>query len=268
VSLVRLASTTHGFDENQRFVPLAFTVQGGTVRASVPDRPGVCVPGHYMLFVLSTAGVPSVARIVRVPVPDAGPDAGPAVDAAAEPAAPTAPLTATRERATGTRVTVGLTAQCPYGLAACWGGAYEALTALPGVAAVAPAADATDSTAEVYLRDAGLPDLDAWPAELARSANGSYAFRGIELTLDGTVEQRDGDLVLTGPRPDVRLRPLAPGDELAWDLAARRPRPATAEELAAHERVRGRVGTAVRVTGPASTTAGAWSLAVRVVEDA
>jgi galactose oxidase len=29
--------------------------------------------------------------------------------------------------ATGTRSAVGLTSICPYGLGACWGGAYEAL---------------------------------------------------------------------------------------------------------------------------------------------
>ena len=131
-------------------------------------------------------------------------------------------------------MTVGLTAQCPYGLAACWGGAYEALTALSGVAVVTPYADAADSTAEVFLGDLGLPDLDAWPAQLARSANGSYAFRGVELTVEGVVERRDpddpDDLVLVGAdRPPIRLRPL--DGVLAWgsppDGPALPPRPST-----------------------------------------
>ena len=76
------------------------------------------------------------------------------------------------------------------------GRGYEALTGLTGVAVVTPYADAADSTAEVFLGGDGLPDLDAWPAELARSANGSYAFRGVEVGVDGTVERRGDDLVL------------------------------------------------------------------------
>jgi galactose oxidase len=263
LTLLRLASVTHAFDENARFVRVPFTASGSTLEATLPAEPGVGLPGHAMLFALSAAGVPSVARIVRV--------------AAAEPVTSTAAAAPTRAAValahlaeappTGTRVTVGLTAQCPYGLGACWGGAYEALTHLADVAAVAPNADAADSTAEVYLRDDGLPDLDGWPAQLARSANGSYAFRGIELALDGTVERRDGGLVLVGAHPDVRLVPLTPGSELAWDLAARRPRPATPEERDAHRRAGERVGAAVRVTGPATTSAGQWSLAVRVLDE-
>ena len=165
-------------------------------------------------------------------------------------------------------MTVGLTAQCPYGLAACWGGAYEALATLDGVAVVAPDADAADSTAQVYLRGDGLPDLDAWPAQLARSANGSYSFRGVELTLDGNLEQRGDDLMLVGRHPEIRLRPLTPGGELAWDLATRAPRSATAEERAAYDRAAQHVGAAVCVTGPATTSDGQWSLAVRVVDGA
>ncbi len=263
VTLVRLASVTHAFDENQRFVPVPFVAAGTTVTATLPPRPGVCVPGHYMLFVLSAAGVPSVARIVRI-----------AATPVAVPAAPGRPGGTAAARlldvappAGGTRVTVGLTAQCPYGLAACWGGAYEALSTLAGVAAVAPNADATDSTAEVRLGGQGLPDLAAWPAQLARSANGSYAFRGVELTLDGTVRQHDADLVLDGAHGPIRLQPLTPGRELAWDLTTRQLRPATAEERDAHSRAARLVGHAVRVTGPLTRTGDRWWLAVRLVDE-
>jgi galactose oxidase len=263
-ALVRAGSVTHAFDENQRYIPLSFTTAGTTLTATLPDRPGVCIPGHYMLFVLSAEGVPSVARMVRIALVTA-PQPLAAARVAPAPAARAVHQGAPPARVAGTRVTVGLTAQCPYGLGACWGGAYEALSGLPGVAAVAPDADAADSTADVYLPAGDLPDLAAWPAELARSANGSYAFRGIELTLDGTVERRGDDLVLSGPHPEVRLTPLTPGGTLAWDLAARAPRPATAEELDAYRRAAERVGDAVRVTGPATTDDG-WSLAVRLVD--
>jgi galactose oxidase len=267
VTLLRLGSVTHALNANQGFVPVPFTADGTTLQATLPAQPGACVPGHYMLFVLTAAGVPSTARIVRVTSPTT----------LTAPTTLTPPTTTLAARVAapalladlpvhGTRVTVGLTAQCPYGLAACWGGAYEALATLPGVDAVEPHADATDSTAQVYLRDNTLPDLDAWPTELARSANGSYTFRGIELTLDGTIERHDGDLVLVGHYPNIDLRPLTPGSELAWDLTSRRPRPATADERDAYRRAAQRVGARVRVTGPATKIGGQWSLAVRILD--
>jgi hypothetical protein len=256
VTLVRLASVTHAFDENQRFVPVPFTADGTALTATLPEQH--TVPGHYMLFVLSAAGVPSVARIVRVAAPVA-PPAAPRASASSRLADAPAPTG-------GTRVTVGLTAQCPYGLAACWGGAYEALNTLSGVGAVMPTANAADSTAEVHLHGDGLPDLAAWPAQLARSANGSYTFRGVELTLDGTVQQDGDGLVLAGAPAPIRLQPLAPGGGLAWDLTTRAARPATGEERNAYDVAAGMVGHAVRVTGPAGLAGDGWSLAVRLVE--
>ena len=119
----------------------------------------------------------------------------------------------------------------------------------------------------MYLQDNSLPDLDAWPTELARSANGSYTFRGIELTLDGTVEQRNGDLLLGGRHPNIALRPLIPGSELAWDVTTHQARPATADERDAYRRAADRVGAPVRVTGPATKIGGQWSLAVRILHD-
>jgi hypothetical protein len=202
--------------------------------------------------------VASIVRIAVAPRPHTLADAPRA-------GAPPARLFAAND-APGTKVTVGLTAQCPYGLAACWGGAYEALTALSGVAVVTPYADAADSTAEVFLGDAGLPDLDAWPDQLAASANGSYAFRGVELTVDGVVEGREDDLVLVGPhRPPIRLRPL--DGVLAWDLTARRPRAATAAEQAAYGLLAERVGQDVSVTGPVTKSGSDWSIAVRDVRN-
>ncbi|MBN9101799.1 MULTISPECIES: glyoxal oxidase [unclassified Pseudonocardia] len=250
VSLVRLGSVTHAFDQNQRFVALP-----GTTALTAPVG---LPPGHYMLFALSEAGVPSVARILRLlPAP------APRFAARAVAAAPVRP----GADRTGTRVTVGLTAQCPYGLGPCWGGAYEALSGLDDVAAVDPVADTADSTAVVHLRGTGLPDLRRWPAQIARSAGGGYAFRGIELTVTGSVEKREGRLFLMGPAP-LRLRALRPGTELAWDLATRGPRPATAAERNAYRDLRRRAARGpltATITGPARRTRTGWSLLVRVV---
>jgi PKD repeat protein len=66
VSLIRLGSTTHAFDMNQRLQWLSFTRGNGALSVVVPTSRNVTPPGHYMLFMLNGAGVPSIARIVKV----------------------------------------------------------------------------------------------------------------------------------------------------------------------------------------------------------
>jgi hypothetical protein len=66
VTWIRLPSVTHASDQNQRINILKFRCDDGRVTITAPERPEICPPGHYMLFVLSKAGVPSLARIVRI----------------------------------------------------------------------------------------------------------------------------------------------------------------------------------------------------------
>ena len=66
VALVGLADVTHGVDQGQRYVPLKFTVSGTTLTVTGPPNGGVAPPGHYMLFIVDAAGVPSVAKMVQV----------------------------------------------------------------------------------------------------------------------------------------------------------------------------------------------------------
>jgi hypothetical protein len=73
VTLVRLSSTTHGQNFNQRFNELSFTYQGRGAKTRVvpltvtaPPNRNVAPPGHYLLFILDTLGVPSVAKIIRL----------------------------------------------------------------------------------------------------------------------------------------------------------------------------------------------------------
>ena len=66
VTLVRLGSVTHAYNHNQRFLELAFTVNGGSLDIEVPTNRNIAPPGHYMLFALDDKGVPSVAPIVRL----------------------------------------------------------------------------------------------------------------------------------------------------------------------------------------------------------
>jgi galactose oxidase len=168
VSWIRLPSVTHAFNQNQRINFLRFTCLEETLKVFAPDRAELCPPGHYMLFVLDEDGVPSKAKILHV---------GPFKPAEREATQRTKMVAPLRDRQseikkanTGTRVTIGLTSTCPYGLGACWGGAYEALKKLSGVAAVQPIPNAEDSTADVYPDNHGLPDLDLWPEQFAKTA--------------------------------------------------------------------------------------------------
>ena len=69
VSFIRLGSTTHAFDMNQRFQRLSFTRQTGALTISAPRIKNRAPPGHYMLFILDGNGVPSVARIIKLTGP-------------------------------------------------------------------------------------------------------------------------------------------------------------------------------------------------------
>jgi hypothetical protein len=66
VTLVRLGSVTHAFDQNQRFNRLVFTRGTGGLRVTTPANANLAPPGHYMLFILNSNGVPSKARIIRL----------------------------------------------------------------------------------------------------------------------------------------------------------------------------------------------------------
>ena len=78
VGLVRLGAPTHSEDQGQRYVPLSFSVSGTTITATSPATSNIAPAGYYMLFVTDTAGVPSVAKIVKLergavtPPPSAG----------------------------------------------------------------------------------------------------------------------------------------------------------------------------------------------------
>jgi hypothetical protein len=66
VSLIRLGSATHAFDMNQRFQKLAFTSDASGLNVTAPSNRNLTPPGHYLLFIVTTSGVPSVAKIVLV----------------------------------------------------------------------------------------------------------------------------------------------------------------------------------------------------------
>ena len=87
VVLVRPGSVTHAFDMDQRLVGLSFTAGDGLLNVNGPANGNIAPPGYYMLFILNTAGVPSVATFVQVsPAPTARAPAGMTADSASESA--------------------------------------------------------------------------------------------------------------------------------------------------------------------------------------
>jgi hypothetical protein len=66
VTLIRLGSTTHGFDQSQRMSSLAFSQVSGGISIQSPANANLAPPGHYMLFLVDSNGVPSVASIIRI----------------------------------------------------------------------------------------------------------------------------------------------------------------------------------------------------------
>jgi hypothetical protein len=67
VSLIRPGSVTDSFDQDQRYVSLSFTRGSGTLAVQAPANANVAPPGYYMLFIVTSTGVPSVATFVQLP---------------------------------------------------------------------------------------------------------------------------------------------------------------------------------------------------------
>jgi hypothetical protein len=67
VSFVKNGVTTHSFDNGQRLVDLEIVSQGnGTMQATITDNPNLAPPGWYMLFLVDTDGVPSIAAWIHL----------------------------------------------------------------------------------------------------------------------------------------------------------------------------------------------------------
>jgi Domain of unknown function (DUF1929)/PKD domain/Putative Ig domain len=66
VVLVRAGSVTHAFDMDQRLVGLNFTPGSGVLNVTAPPNGSIAPPGYYLLFILNSSGVPSVAQFVQL----------------------------------------------------------------------------------------------------------------------------------------------------------------------------------------------------------
>jgi galactose oxidase len=65
--LMRLSSTTHTVNNDQRRVPLQIqSTSGNTYTLAIPSNPGIVLPGYYWLFALNAQGVPSVGAVILI----------------------------------------------------------------------------------------------------------------------------------------------------------------------------------------------------------
>jgi hypothetical protein len=66
VSLIDLASSTHSTDMSQVYAELAFTKSSTQLSITAPQNGDQAPPGYYMLFIVNSTGVPSVAKILLI----------------------------------------------------------------------------------------------------------------------------------------------------------------------------------------------------------
>ena len=66
VMLVAPGAVTHGNDMHQRAIKLSVRASGAGLVAHVPKTTALVPPGYYMLFVIDSKGIPSVATFVHI----------------------------------------------------------------------------------------------------------------------------------------------------------------------------------------------------------
>ncbi len=66
VVLIRPGSPTHAFDTEQRLVGMSFTAGSGSLTVTAPPNGNIAPPGYYMIFLVNSSGVPSVAKFTKL----------------------------------------------------------------------------------------------------------------------------------------------------------------------------------------------------------
>lgn len=132
-------------------------------------------------------------------------------------------------------VVVGVTPTCPYGIAACAPGAREGLGRLKGVRLVAQNPDRYNCTFDVQHEGRGLPDMEGWREQFKAVVGEAFIFRGVEITVSGTVTERSGTLALVadGLKQPLPLGPLE--HKLQWNFRKNAPRQPEPDERDAYK---------------------------------
>jgi galactose oxidase len=170
-------------------------------------------------------------------------------------------------------VVVGITPNCPYGMKSCWPNARAALQRVSLVKRIDDV-DYYNCTASLLMKEPGLPDVEKLRKEFTGLMGETYFLRGIEITLKGTLEIKDGVLHLTSSAPALSI-PLAKLEhKLQWNYHKQRARGPENEERIAYQELLEKVTTAgagaspvrASVTGPLHTSAPGASPVLEVRE--
>ncbi len=65
-AVIRNGSVTHAFNMDQRYVPVGFRTVTGGLMITAPANANLAPPGYYMLFLVNSNGVPSIAPMVHL----------------------------------------------------------------------------------------------------------------------------------------------------------------------------------------------------------
>jgi hypothetical protein len=164
VTLIRLPSVTHAFDQNQRLNVLQFTAGTGAIDITTPANGNLAPPGHYMLFAINSNGVPSMGAFVRISA-----DAPPPPPPASQPALNTlSPSTATAGGPAFTLTVNGT--NLVSGAEVRWNGAARSTTFVSATqvrAAITAADIAAPGTAQVTVVNPGTSPSNALPFTVA-----------------------------------------------------------------------------------------------------
>jgi hypothetical protein len=182
-----------------------------------------------------------------------------------------AAIEADDEEAGGPEVVVGITPSCPSGATVCSANISAALLQLNGIASISSPLEPYNCTVQVRLKQGTnpLPDVRKWQEEFKSFVGESYVFRGVEVTLDGALEKKDGKLSLRlegFPRP-VAISALK--HKLQWNYFKGRARGPEDDERTAYKQLerksKASKGTMlkVRLTGPLQTADNGAVLEVR-----
>jgi galactose oxidase len=66
IHIMRFGALTHGVNSSQVFYSAAFSRGAGILNVVAPPNGNHAPPGYYMLFAVSGAGVPSIAKITQI----------------------------------------------------------------------------------------------------------------------------------------------------------------------------------------------------------
>ncbi|MBA3726059.1 MAG: DUF1929 domain-containing protein [Armatimonadetes bacterium] len=70
MTLLRLGSTTHGFDQGQRYINCTIQSRSGNTMTVIPPATGgVAPPGWYLMSAVNGSGVPSPSKYMKVGPP-------------------------------------------------------------------------------------------------------------------------------------------------------------------------------------------------------